>query len=62
VIDTDLQATWIEATLTRQRTVNMNDLVTEIVKYVHFKRTEVVAPIPLATTTILSSEKDLLTN
>lgn len=59
---TDLQATRVEATLAGQRTMNVDNLVAKIVKDVHFKRTEVVAPISLATTAILGSEKDLLTD
>lgn len=39
LIYTDLQATRVEATLAGQRTMNVNNLVTEIVKDVHFKRT-----------------------
>ena len=61
-IYTDLQATGVKTTLARQRTMNMNDLVTKVVKNVHFKRTKIVAPISFAATAIFSSEKDFLSN
>lgn len=61
-MNTNLQAAWIETALASQGAVNMNDLVTKIVEYVHLERTEVITPITLATSAILSREKDFLSD
>ena len=59
---TNLQAAWIEAALACQRTVNVNNLIAEIVENVHLEGAKVITPITLATTAILCREKDFLTD